>query len=412
MLDIDKTRADFPMLQETLYGKPLVYLDNAATTHKPRVVLDRLMTYYMRQNSNCHRGAHYLSERAGEAYAAARESVRSFLHARHTHEIIFTRGATESINLAAGSFGREFVKGGDEILITQMEHHSNIVPWQMMCEHQGATLKVLPIDKNGLLELKKLDGLITEKTRLLCTAYVSNALGTVNPIREIIAFAHSRGVPVLVDAAQAVQHMPVDVQALDCDFLVFSGHKMYAETGIGVLYGKERWLEAMPPYQTGGGMITDVNLKKTTCAELPLKFEAGSANTAGALTLQAAIEYLQQIGLAAIGDYEQDLIDKTARRIASLDGVTVYGDSSQRCGVVSFNLDQAHPYDVGMILDKYAVAVRTGMHCAQPLMDALGIPGTVRVSIALYNTDREMDQLMAGLKKAQALLCPSCAAAG
>lgn len=404
MLDIDTIRNDFPILREKVYGKPLVYLDNAATTHKPQSVLDRVINHYSRQNSNCHRGAHFLSEQASAAYESARESVRSFINAQSPAEIIFTRGTTESINLVAESFGRKFVRADDEIIITQMEHHSNIVPWQRLCESRGARLKVLPMNKKGMLKLDRLSKLITENTKLLCVSYVSNTLGIVNPIREIIALAHRYDVAVLVDAAQAVQHIPLDVQEMDCDFLAFSGHKMYAETGIGVLYGKQRWLEAMPPYQSGGGMIGNVGLRESTYAELPLKFEAGTANAAGAISLQAAIDYLQEIGLDAIVNYENELINRAVESIASLEGVIVYGDFPQRCGVVSFNLENAHPYDVGMILDKLAIAVRSGNHCAQPLMEHLGISGTVRISLALYNTPQEIDKLIAGVEKCRDMI--------
>ncbi len=404
MLDIDTIRNDFPILREKVYGKPLVYLDNAATTHKPQSVLDRVINHYSRQNSNCHRGAHFLSEQASAAYESARESVRSFINAQSPAEIIFTRGTTESINLVAESFGRKFVRADDEIIITQMEHHSNIVPWQRLCESRGARLKVLPMNKKGMLKLDRLSKLITENTKLLCVSYVSNTLGIVNPIREIIDLAHRYDVAVLVDAAQAVQHIPLDVQEMDCDFLAFSGHKMYAETGIGVLYGKQRWLEAMPPYQSGGGMIGNVGLRESTYAELPLKFEAGTANAAGAISLQAAIDYLQEIGLDAIVNYENELINRAVESIASLEGVIVYGDFPQRCGVVSFNLENAHPYDVGMILDKLAIAVRSGNHCAQPLMEHLGISGTVRISLALYNTPQEIDKLIAGVEKCRDMI--------
>ena len=306
----------------------------------------------------------------------------------------------------ADSFGRAFVKPGDEIIVTQMEHHSNIVPWQALCENIGALLKVIPVDENGVLMIDMLDALITDKTRLLSLTYVSNALGLVNPVKEIIAAAHARNVPVLVDAAQAIQHIPLDVQTLDCDFLVFSGHKMYAETGIGVLYGKERWLEAMPPYQRGGGMIANVSFNKTTYADLPFKFEAGTGNTAAALSLSAAIDYLKQIGLETVGAYENDLVNEAVDKIGALDCVTLYGNGTERCSVISFNLENAHPYDVGMILDKLGIAVRTGMHCAEPLMAHLGISGTVRASFALYNTREEIDQLVTGIRKARTMLCP------
>jgi cysteine desulfurase / selenocysteine lyase len=404
-VDIDAIRSDFPILGATVYGKPLVYLDNAATTQKPRAVLDRVVAYYTRHNSNIHRGVHYLSEQASAIYESARETVQTFINASRREEVVFTRGTTESINLIAHGFGDAFVQPGDEILITQMEHHSNFVPWQVLCKRRGAVLKVVPVDEKGHLVLEALEGLMSDKTRLLAVTYVSNALGIVNPVQQIIGMAHARNVPVLVDAAQAVQHMPLDVQALDCDFLVFSGHKMYAETGIGVLYGKECWLEAMPPYQLGGGMIRKVRLEKTTYAELPFKFEAGTGNIAAAVSLAAAIDYLQHIGLATVRDHESRLIRTAVETIGSHQKVTLYGNGARRCGVLSFNLDDAHPYDVGMVLDKMGIAVRTGLHCAEPLMERLGIRGTVRASVGLYNTIEEIDRLAAGIGKACGLLC-------
>lgn len=404
-MDIDAIRSDFPILSATVYGKPLVYLDNAATTQKPRAVLDRVVAYYTQQNSNIHRGVHYLSEQASAIYESARETVQTFINASKREEIVFTRGTTESINLIAHGIGDAFVQPGDEILITQMEHHSNFVPWQVLCETRGAALKVVPVDENGRLILEALEGLMTDKTRLLAVTYVSNALGMVNPVQQIIGMAHARNVPVLIDAAQVVQHMPLDVQALDCDFLVFSGHKMYAENGIGVLYGKERWLEAMPPYQLGGGMIRKVQLEKTTYAELPFKFEAGTGNIAAAVSLAAAIDYLQHIGMTSVRDHESRLIRTAVETIASHKKVTLYGNGAQRCGVLSFNLQDAHPYDVGMVLDKMGIAVRTGLHCAEPLMERLGIRGTVRASVGLYNTSEEIDRLAAGIRKACTLLC-------
>lgn len=405
MLEIDKIRSDFPILKTNVHGKPLVYLDNAATTHKPSAVIERVLDYYTRQNSNIHRGVHYLSEQASELYESARETVRTFINAPKREEIIFTRGTTESINLISHSYGAAFVQPGDDIIITQMEHHSNLVPWQVMCESKGAALKVIPVDDGGQLDLDAFDAMVTEKTRLVAMAYVSNALGIVNPVEQVIGRAHSHDVPVLIDAAQAVQHMPLDVTSLDCDFLVFSGHKMYAETGIGVLYGKERWLDAMPPYQLGGGMIRNVHLDKTTYAELPFKFEAGTGNIAAAISLAAAIDYLQGIGLASVRDHEDGLIRAAVEKIGSHQKVSLYGNGARRCGVISFNLENAHPYDVGMVMDKMGIAVRTGLHCAEPLMDRLGIHGTVRASVAVYNTHKEIDRLFAGIRKASELLC-------
>lgn len=405
MLDIETIRADFPILGEEVYGNGLVYLDNAATTQKPRMVLERVMHYYERRNSNVHRGVHYLSEQAGMLYESVRESVRTFINAGSTAEIIFTGGTTASINLVADSFGRAFIHPGDEIVITRMEHHSNIVPWQVLCEQRGATLKVADLDEKGNLLSESLESLITDRTGLVAVTWVSNALGTVNPIQDIIALAHARDVPVLVDAAQAIQHLPVDVRELDCDFLVFSGHKIYAETGIGVLYGKEKWLDAMPPYQTGGGMIADVNIRHTTCADLPLKFEAGTGNIAAAVSLGAALEYLEAIGLDAVHAHENEVLAQAVEIIGKLDGVIQYGDR-QRCSILSFNLENVHSYDTGMILDKMGVAVRTGLHCTQPLMEHLGISGTVRASFALYNTLEDVERLAAAIQKAQAMLSP------
>lgn len=405
MLAIDKIRSDFPILKTEVYGSPLAYLDNAATTHKPSVVLDRVVDYYNHQNSNIHRGVHYLSEQASELYEAARETVRAFINAPGRKEIIFTRGATESINLVAHAYGAAFVQPGDEIIVTQMEHHSNFVPWQVMCESKGAVLKVIPVDDSGQMDLDAFDAMLSKKTRLVAMAHVSNALGIVNPIEQVIRKAHSLDVPVLVDAAQSVQHMDLDVQGLDCDFLVFSGHKMYAETGIGVLYGKARWLDAMPPYQLGGGMIRHVDQEKTTFAELPFKFEAGTGNIAAVMSLAAAIDYIQGVGLDAIKEHENGLIQTALAAMESYPNVSLYGNGAQRCGVISFNLENAHPYDVGMVLDKMGIALRTGLHCAEPLMKRLGVPGTVRASVALYNTHEEIHRLLTGIRKASELLC-------
>jgi cysteine desulfurase/selenocysteine lyase len=403
MPDIDLIRSDFPILGEAVYGKPLVYLDNAATSQKPRQVLNRVMEFYLHQNSNVHRGVHYLSEMSSGFYESVRETVRSFINSEFPEEIIFTHGTTDSINLVADSFGRAFVNEGDEIIVTQMEHHSNFVPWQIMCETRGAVLKAIPVDPGGRLLIETLDALITERTRLLAVTYVSNALGTVNPVKAIAAAAHRRNVPVLIDAAQAVPHLPIDVQDLDCDFLVFSGHKMYAETGIGVLYGKKRYLDRMPPYQTGGGMIARVKPDKTTFLQLPLKFEAGTVNIAAAISLAAAIEYLQDIGFEAICAHETDIIKEAVETLSAIDGVCVHGHPP-RCGILSFNLENAHCYDVGILLDKMGVAVRTGHHCAQPLMDQMGLAGTVRASFALYNTSQDIERLAAAIRKAQSML--------
>ena len=404
LLDFEKIRSDFPILDQQIYGRPLVYLDNAATTHKPQAVLDRIVSLYTRENSNIHRGVHYLSEASSEAYENARHAVQHFIHAASADEIIFTSGTTGAINLLADSFAHAFIKPGDEIIITEMEHHSNLVPWQVVCLRQGARLKVLPMGPDGGLLIDRLPDLITERTRLIACAHVSNALGILNPVREIVETAHQADIPVLVDAAQSAAHLPIDVQALECDFLVFSGHKMYAETGIGVLYGREKYLDAMPPYQTGGGMIDRVRLDETTFADLPLKFEAGTPNIAGAVSLAAAIEYIQGIGFDAITDYEHNLLDDALRQLNQVDGLCIYGNLLPRCGVVSFNIEGAHHYDVGVLLDKLGVAIRTGMHCAEPVMQHFGVTGTIRASVALYNTPEDIDTLVNGIDRAKTML--------
>jgi len=406
MIDVDTIRADFPILQKKIHGKPLVYLDNAATTHKPGAVLDKIIEFYTETYSNIHRGAHYLSEEASAAHESARETVKNFINACDSREIIFTRGTTEAINLVADSFGRSFIKEGDEIIVSEMEHHSNIVPWQLLCQRKGALLKVIPFSDDGVLLIDKLKQQITKRTKLISVIYVSNVLGAVNDVKEIIEQAHAQDVPVLIDGAQAVQHIPVDVQDLDCDFFAFSGHKIYADTGIGVLYGKERWLDDMPPYQSGGGMITNVSFHKTSYAELPYKFEAGTGSIVAAVSLGAAIEYLNKIRLENISSYEQELINYATKEIRALKKVTVYGENIKRCSVVSFNLDDVHPYDAGSILDKLGIAVRTGAHCAEPVMQHYGISGMIRASFALYNTKKEVDRLIEGLQKVQSMMNP------
>ncbi|MDZ7831579.1 MAG: cysteine desulfurase [Desulfobacterales bacterium] len=404
MMAPENIQSDFPILGQKIYGRPLVYLDNAATTHKPQAVLDRIVSFYTQENSNIHRGVHFLSEAASEAYENARHAVQHFIHAASAEEIIFTSGTTGAINLLADSFAHAFINPGDEIIISEMEHHSNLVPWQVVCLRRGARLKVLPMGPDGGLLIEKLSELITERTKLIACAHVSNALGIVNPIREIVETAHQANIPVLVDAAQSAARLPIDVQALDCDFLVFSGHKIYAETGIGVLYGKEKYLEAMPPYQTGGGMIDRVRFDETTFADLPLKFEAGTPNIAGAVSVAAAIEYIQGIGFDAITDYEHDLLDYALRQLSQIEGLTVYGNLMPRCGVVSFNIEGVHHYDVGVLLDKLGIAIRTGMHCAEPVMRHFGITGTIRASFALYNTPEDIDMLVNGIGRAKAML--------
>lgn len=396
-LNIDKVRADFPILAETVHGKPLAYLDNGATAQKPVQVLAALDEMHRRLNANVHRGAHYLSEQSTERYERARETVRAFINARSSREVVFTSGTTGAINLVAFSFGEAFVGPGDEVLITEMEHHSNIVPWQLLCARKGATLRVLPFDDRGVLRMDMLRGLLTEKVKIVAVNHVSNTLGTVNPVKEIAAEAHRCGIPVLVDGAQGIHHLGADVQALDCDFYAFSGHKMYGPTGIGVLYGKEEWLERLPPYQGGGDMVGTVTFDETSYAELPLKFEAGTTNYIGAVGLAAAIDYLQALGLEAVAEHEQRLLDHALERLSKVPGLTVYGRAPERVSLVSFLLEGVHPYDTGMILDKLGIAVRTGTHCTEPLLQHFGITGTVRASFALYNTLEEVERLYAGL---------------
>ncbi|MBC8034054.1 MAG: cysteine desulfurase [Chitinophagaceae bacterium] len=404
VLNTAELRKDFPLLEQSVNGKKLVYLDNAATTQKPKEVLEALNTYYEEYNSNVHRGVHLLSQKATDAYEAARTNVAAFINAKHSHEVIFTRGTTEGINLISNTFGRMFLQKGDSILITAMEHHSNIVPWQMICEERGATLKVLPIDDDGVLKMEELPALLDDKTKLFAFTYVSNSLGTVNDVHEIIAQAHGKNIPVLVDAAQAVQHMKVDVQHLDADFLVFSGHKIYGPTGIGVLYGKEQWLNVLPPWQGGGDMIKTVSFEKTVYNELPYKYEAGTPDVSGAIGLSAAITYLNGIGLEAIEESEHELIQYALEKLTAIEGLTFIGKAKDRAGAISFLLNGIHPFDVGELLDKQGIAVRTGHHCTQPLMDIFNIPGTVRASFAFYNTREDVDLLVAGVRKAAQML--------
>lgn len=396
-LDLVRVRRDFPILAQTVHGRPLVYLDSANTSQKPLAVIEATDRYYRETNANIHRGTHLLSEKATAAYEGARERVRRFLNARSVAEIVFVRGTTEAVNLVASSFGQAFVRAGDEIVISAMEHHSNIVPWQLLCERTGAVLRVIPIDDRGELVLDALDGLLTERTRLVSVVQVSNALGTVNPVKEIIAAAHARGIPVFVDGAQAVPHQAVDVAALDCDFYAWSGHKTFGPTGIGVLYGKERWLEKMPPYQGGGDMIASVSFEKTTYNVLPYKFEAGTANIAGGAALSAALDYVDGLGYAAIGAHEADLLTYGTARLLEVPGLRMIGTARHKAGVLSFVLDDVHPHDIGTILDREGIAIRTGHHCAQPVMDRFDVPATARASLAFYNTREEIDALVAGL---------------
>ncbi|MBO4806442.1 MAG: cysteine desulfurase [Paludibacteraceae bacterium] len=400
-LDINKIRQDFPILTKEIYKKPLVYLDNAATTQKPLCVIEKITEGYCNCNANIHRGVHFLSQMATEAHEAARENVRSFINAASAREVIFTRGTTEAINLVASSFGDSQCSEGDEIIISQMEHHSNIVPWQLLQSRKGTTLKVIPFDENGILKVEELEKMITQKTKLVSVTHASNTLATVNPIKEIIRIAHAHDVPVLVDGAQSIPHFSVDVQDLDVDFYVFSGHKVYGPTGIGVLYGKERWLDAIPPYQGGGEMIKKVTFEKTTFNELPFKFEAGTPDYIGSTALSAALDYVKGIGLENISKHEHELLEYARTRMAEIEGMRFIGNSPQRSGLVSFLVGDIHPYDMGSILDKLGIAVRTGHHCAEPVMQAFGIEGTVRASFAMYNTKEEIDTLVAGIERAR-----------
>lgn len=397
-LDVERIRQDFPILRQKVHGKPLVYLDNAATSQKPKLVLEALQHFYTTDCSNIHRGVHLLSERATEAYEKAREKVKDFIHARHSREIVFVRGTTEAINLVAYTFARQRVRPGDEILITAMEHHSNIVPWQILCEG-GAQLRVLPMSDAGELLLEKLEPALNSRVKLVSVAHISNALGTVNPVREIVRICHQHGIPVLVDGAQAAPHMRVDVEDLDCDFYAFSGHKMLGPTGIGVLYGKAALLEAMPPFHGGGDMIRSVTFEKTEYNSLPYKFEAGTPNIAGVIGLGAAIDYLSGSGMDRISAHESDLLKYGTEALSEVPGLRVIGTAREKAGVISFVLEGIHPHDVGTILDQEGIAVRTGHHCAQPVMERFGVPATTRASFALYNTRQEIDTLADGIRK-------------
>ncbi len=391
---VNKIRQDFPALDQVIYNRPFVYFDNAATTQKPRQVIDAIKEYYEKDNCNIHRGAHYMAIRATEAYEETRRHVKDFIHAGSSREIIFTRGATESINLVTASYGRQFIRKGDEILISVMEHHSNFVPWQELCRETGAELKFIPVLENGELDMKAFEELLSKKTKLVAITHVSNVLGTINPVKEIIRKAHAVNAVVLIDGAQAISHVGADVRDLDCDFYVFSGHKMYAPMGIGVLYGKEKYLERMAPYQTGGEMIKEVFLTHTTYNELPLKFEAGTPNVEGVYGFRAAMKYLEELGPAAIREYEDDLLKYGMDKLSAIEGVRIFGTSKNKTSVISFLIGDIHPYDAGTIIDKLGIAVRTGHHCAQPLIDWFKIPGVVRASFAFYNTMEEIDSLV------------------
>jgi cysteine desulfurase/selenocysteine lyase len=398
-LEIDRIRKDFPILRQQIRGRPLVYLDNAATAQKPQAVIDALTHYYSTQNANIHRGIHFLSEQATGAYEGAREKVRAFLNAARREEIVFVRGATEAINLVAQSYGRKFIGPGDEIVISWMEHHSNIVPWQLLCEQVGARLRVVPINDSGELEMDEYERLLSERTRLVAIVHISNVLGTINPVRQIIQMARGRSIPILLDGAQAAPHLKVDVEDLGCDFYAFSGHKLYGPTGIGVLYGKAQHLEAMPPYQGGGEMIRSVTFEKTLYNEIPLKFEAGTPHIAGAIGLGAAIDYINGIGLDRIAAYEEGLLAYTTGALSDIQGLRIIGTAKEKAAVISFVMDGIHPHDIGTVLDDEGVAIRTGHHCAQPLMARFGVPATARASLAFYNTQEEIDTLVRGIDR-------------
>jgi len=403
-LNIEKIRADFPILHQQIYKRSLIYFDNAATTQKPRQVVDAIRQYYEHDNSNIHRGVHYLSIKATEAFEKAREEIREFIHAKHTHEIIFTRGATESLNLVITSFGKRYIHPGDEVVTSIMEHHSNFVPLQGMCKERGAVLRIMGVNEHGELDLDELKNLLNEKTRLIALTHVSNVLGTINPVKKIIEIAHRHNIPVLLDGAQGISHLPIDVQDLDCDFYCFSGHKMYAPMGTGVMYGKEKHLEELPPYQLGGEMIKEVFTDHTTFNELPFKFEAGTPNVEGVMGLQAAIRYLKELGMDNIAAYEEHLLQYATGKLEAIGGIRIYGISKHKASLISFLIGDIHPFDAGMIIDKMGIAVRTGHHCAMPLMDFLKIPGTVRASFAFYNTVEEIDQLVSAIGKAKEML--------
>ena len=398
-LDVSRIREDFPILKQRVHGKPLVYLDNAATSQKPQVVIDTLTRYYNTENANVHRGLHYLSERATEEYEATRPKVRQLLNAAEDPEIIFVRGTTEGINLVAQSYGRQNVGEGDEVIISAMEHHSNIVPWQILCRERGAHLRVIPMNDAGELLIDEYEKLLGPRTKLVSTVHLSNSLGTINPIEQIVEMAHSYGVPVLLDGAQSAPHMPIDVRKIDCDFFVFSGHKLYGPTGVGILYGKAALLEAMPPYQSGGDMIKSVTFEKTVYNSLPYKFEAGTPNIGGVIGLGAAVDYVTDVGLDRIHHYEQGLLEYGTERLSSISGLRLIGTAREKVGILSFTFESIHPHDIGTILDTEGIAIRTGHHCTQPVMERFGIAATARASLAFYNTKEELDALVKGIDK-------------
>ena len=397
--DVERIRTDFPALHQKIYGKPLVYLDNAATTQKPLSVINVIQTYYVCSNANVHRGIHFLSERATRTYEYARAKVQHFLNAKESAEIIFVRGTTEAINLVASSYGRAFLKPGDEIILTAIEHHSNIVPWQLVAEQTGARVRAIPVNDSGELILEEYQRLLSDRTKIVAVGHVSNALGTIHPVKQIVRMAHEYGAVVLIDGAQSVPHIPVDVRDLDADFYAFSGHKLYGPTGIGILYGKKDLLEKMPPYQGGGEMIREVNIEGSTYADLPHKFEAGTPHIAGSVALGAAIDYVSHLGLHNIGKYEQELLVKATERVREIPGVKLIGTAKEKSAVVGFVMEGVHPHDIGTILDREGVAVRVGHHCAQPAMKRFGVPATARASFSFYNTEQEIDRLVSGLRK-------------
>ncbi len=403
-MNTEEIRKEFPILEEKIYNKPLIYFDNGATTQKPECVVERINYAYHHLNANIHRGVHYLSQKATEEHEAARSTVAQFLGAAKREEIIFTRGTTEAINLVAFSFGEAFCKAGDEVVVSVMEHHSNIVPWQMLCERKGMTLRVIPMNEKGELKLDEYKNLLNDKTKIVSVTHVSNVLGTVNPVKEIIDIAHKKNIPVLIDGAQAVPHIPVNVVELDADFYVFSGHKIYGPTGIGALYGKENWLNAIPPYQGGGEMIQTVTFEKTTYNELPFKFEAGTPDYVGSTAMAVALNYVTELGIENIATYEHELTEYATTRLLEIENMRIIGTAGSKSAVVSFLVGNIHPYDIGMLLDKLGIAVRTGHHCAQPLIDSLGIPGTVRASFAFYNTKEEIDVFINALKRVVSML--------
>jgi cysteine desulfurase/selenocysteine lyase len=399
--NIDKIRDDFPALHQEIYGQPLVYFDNAATSQKPKAVIDRISNYYSTINSNVHRGVHYLSQQATDAFEQTRKKIQEFINAEHSYEVIITKGATDSINLVANSFGKKYLNSGDEVIISSLEHHANIVPWQMICEEKKANLKIIPLTENQELDIAAFKSLLSNKTKILAVGHISNALGVINPIKEIIEIAHRQNIPVMIDGAQGIVHEQIDVQELDCDFYCFSSHKFYGPMGVGVLYGKENWLNEMPPYQTGGEMIKSVTFEKTTFNELPFKFETGTPNVADVIGFETAIAYIESIGMNNIKAYEQELINYATLKLSENNNVEIMAEEAPRAGVVSFLIKDIHPYDAGTIIDRFGIAVRTGNHCAQPLMNLLGIQGTIRASFAFYNTKEEIDKLAEAIIKVQ-----------